>query len=272
MNLIRGAIALATLCIAVAPAAAETAAEKGVRIARAADAKDDGFRDTIVLGKMILRNRRGQESARDFRSLTFEVAGDGDKSVIVFDRPRDIHKTALLTHAHKNRDDDQWLYLPALKRVKRISSSNRSGSFVGSEFSYEDMSRQTVEKYTYRWLREEPCPGATDLTCHVNERKPTDQKSGFVRQVVWLDTAEYRAYKVDYYDRKLSLLKTMTARDYQRYEGRYWRPRRIHMSNHQTGKSTTLIWRNFRFGVGLTDLDFTKRALQRGISARPGDG
>ncbi len=78
------------------------------------------------------------------------MSDDGDKSLFVFDEPRDVQGTAFLIHAHREDADDQWLYLPALKRVKRISSANRSGSFMGSEFAYEDMTAQEVEKFTYR--------------------------------------------------------------------------------------------------------------------------
>ena len=99
------------------------------------------------------------------------------------------------------------LYLPALKRVKRISSSNRSGSFMGSEFAYEDMSAQEVERFTYRYLRDEPCG---DLTCTVSERIPVDRKSGYRRQLVWHDRDELRVRKVEYYDRKDAHLKTLT--------------------------------------------------------------
>ena len=117
---------------------------------------------------MVLRNKQGQESRRQLRVKIFEVAGDGDKSMFVFDEPRDVKGTALLIHAHRESTDGQWLYLPALKRVKRISSSNRSGSFMGSEFAYEDMSAQEVERFTYRYLRDEPCgrPDVHGLRTH----------------------------------------------------------------------------------------------------------
>ena len=92
--------------------------------------------------------KQGQESRRQLRVQVLEVSDDGDKSLFVFDEPRDVQGTAFLIHAHREDADDQWLYLPALKRVKRISSANRSGSFMGSEFAYEDMTAQEVEKFT----------------------------------------------------------------------------------------------------------------------------
>ena len=167
---------LAYLACLVAPLLAHSATpeETGLQIATEASARDEGFGNFTARQSMVLRNKQGQESRRQLRVKVLEVAGDGDKSLMVFDEPRDVKGTALLTHGHKQEADDQWLYLPALKRVKRISSSNRSGSFMGSEFSYEDLSTPEVEKYTYRYLRDEPCG---DLTCMVCERVPGGQES-----------------------------------------------------------------------------------------------
>jgi outer membrane lipoprotein-sorting protein len=244
--------------------AEETPEEKGLRIAIAADKQDEGFHSYTAVGQMILRDKQGRESLRDFHFKMLEVPDDGNKSLITFDRPSDIRHTALLTITHKVGDDDQWLYLPALKRVKRISSSNRSGAFLASEFAYEDFAVPPVERYSYKWLRDEPCPGATDLACHVTERYSTNDRSGYSRQVTWLDQSQYRVFKIDYYDRKNSHLKTLIISDYRQYEGRYWRASNLSISNYQTGKSTLLTWSDYEFGVDLRDSQFTKRALERG--------
>ena len=111
---------------------AETPEEKGLAIAVEDDKRDNGFDDFTANMVMILKNRQGEESTRDIRNKTLEVDGDGDKSLVIFDKPRDVKGTALLNFTHKTGSDDQWLFLPALKRVKRISSSNKSGSFMGS--------------------------------------------------------------------------------------------------------------------------------------------
>ncbi|MCY3732308.1 MAG: outer membrane lipoprotein-sorting protein, partial [Rhodospirillaceae bacterium] len=134
-----------------------TPEQLGLDIATEARERGRGFGNFTARQTMVLRNRQGQESRRELRVKVLEVEGDGDRSLFVFDEPRDVAGTALLIHAHREAADDQWLYLPALTRVKRISSSNRSGSFMGSEFAYEDMSVPEVEKFTYRYLREEPC-------------------------------------------------------------------------------------------------------------------
>ena len=153
-----------------------------------------------------------------------------------------------------------WLYLPALKRVKRISSRNKSGSFVGSEFAYEDISSQEVEKYTYKWIRDETLDG---MECFVFERYPAYKNSGYTRQVVWLDKKEYRMLKIDFYDRKNSLLKTQTFRGYHQYLGKFWYPDEMFMQNHQTGKSTLLKWSDYKFKVGFKDRDFNRNSLKR---------
>jgi outer membrane lipoprotein-sorting protein len=239
---------------------AETPEEKGLAIANASHQRDAGWQDMQADMKMILRNAQGEESVREIRSKALEVEGDGDKSLTLFDTPLDVKGTAFLSYAHPVDADDQWLYLPALKRVKRISSRSKSGPFMGSEFSFEDMSGFEVEKYTYRHLKDEPC----DLgTCHVVEQYPVDPYSGYTKRTVWLDTQEYRLTKVVFYDRKDALLKTLTYQGYQEYINYYWRPDVMVMTNHQTGKSTELKWSNIQFKTGLTDRDFDQAALKR---------
>ncbi|MEX2480684.1 MAG: outer membrane lipoprotein-sorting protein [Gammaproteobacteria bacterium] len=250
------------LLIALLPlsAAAETPEEKGLAIIEEADRRDTGWVDGTASMEMILRNAQGQESTRELRLQTLEVEGDGDKSLSVFDSPRDIKGTALLSYTHALEPDDQWLYLPALKRVKRISSANKSGPFVGSEFAYEDLTSQEVEKYTYKWLRDEALDGRE---CFVIEAYPAYENSGYTRQVVWLDKEMYRPLKIDYYDRKDALLKTLRASDWQQYLDQYWRPGTMLMENHQTGKSTELKWFDYAFKTGLTDRDFDQDTLKR---------
>ena len=254
------------LCIVFSPftgknSFAETPAEKGLAIVMEAERRDQGFGDAVADMEMILRNRNGQESRREMTTKILEKNDDGDKSLSLFHTPRDIRGTALLTFSHKKGDDEQWLYLPALKRVKRINSRNKSGSFMGSEFSYEDTSSQEVEKYTYKYLRDEQLDG---LACTVSEYYPVDaENSGYSRQVVWRDKDEYRVLKADFYDRKNSLLKTLTIKGYQQYEGKYWRAGEMRMVNHQSGKSTVLLYTQYRFRTGLTDNDFNKNSLKR---------
>lgn len=254
------ALAAVISLAATAPVSAGPAEDRGLEIAKEGDARGIGWGDSTVTAVMTLRNKAGQTSVRRMRVKALEIQSDGDKGIVVFDEPKDIRGTALLTHSHKTADDDQWLYLPAVKRVKRIASRNKSGPFMGSEFAYEDLSSQEVEKYTYKYLRDEAC-GA--WKCFVVERYPTDENSGYTSQITWIDQDEYRPVKVEYYDRKKSLLKTLATEGWNEYLDQYWRPDEMTMVNHQTGKSTTMEWTDYLFGQGLEDRDFTDGSLKR---------
>jgi len=252
---------LAALLLAPTASWAQTPEEKGLAIAQETDRRDLGFLNSEVDLMMVLRNRHGDTSGRELRIQTLEVPeiSDGDKSIVIFDRPRDIEGTTLLSFTHIAEADDQWLFLPALKRVKRISSANKSGPFIGSEFAYEDLLSQEVAKYTYRWLRDEPCG---DLQCFVMERYPVYENSGYTKQITWVDQDEYRVMKIEYHDRKDDLLKTLTFVDYQQYLGQYWRAQKLLMNNHQTGKSTDLLFGKYEFRVPLSEGDFRPGRLK----------
>ena len=229
-------IVLAIAAWAVEPSvgrAADSAEEAGLKIATEARERQKGFGNFTASLTMILRNKRGQESQRELRPKVIEVEGDGDRTLFVFDRPRDVRGTAFLVHAHKDESDEQWLYLPALKRVKRISSSKQSGSFMGSEFSYADLSAVEIEKYTHRHLRDESCG---ELECTVLERIPLGKDSGYSRQLVWLDQEDLRTMQVQFFDRRDEHLKTMTVEDYEKYLDRYWRGRQDNDDEPSHGK------------------------------------
>lgn len=239
---------------------AQTPEEQGLAIAMEADKRDLGWGDSTADLKMILRNRQGEQSERAIRVRSLEVQGDGDKSLTIFDHPADVKGTAFLSYTHAVKPDDQWLYLPALKRVKRISSANKSGPFMGSEFAYEDISSQEIEKYRYRYLRDETIDGQEAF---VIERFPRYKHSGYTKQIVWMDKRHYRVLKVEYFDRKGAHLKTLTMQGYRQYRDKFWRADRMDMVNHQNGKSTTLLWSNYRFTSGLSDRDFDRNSLKR---------
>jgi len=246
--------------------AAETdPAKKGLLIAQEGERRNSGYVDSVSDMQMVLTNQYGDRAERVMRQKTLENPDptDGDKSLIVFDEPRDVKGTVMLTFAHHLEPDDQWLYLPAIKKKKRISSSNKSGPFMGSEFAYEDLSQNEIEKYSYTFLRDEPC-GVEDVkerTCHVVERKPLYERSGYTKQVTWIDTDDYQLRKVDFYDRQEALLKTMEATGYNLLNEKFWRASRFYVVNHKTGKSTELVWTSIQLGTGLSDADFNKSRL-----------
>jgi hypothetical protein len=230
-----------------------------LEIAKKSDRVTDGFESSIAQTEMTLINARGQRSVRELEMKTLE-GETGDKTISTFLSPADVKGTKTLTHEYANRDDDQWLYLPALKRVKRIASRNKSGSFMGSEFSYEDIGNQNYQKFIYEGEAEEV--ELNGIKCYKGVRVPKDSNSGYTKQVSWIDMKNLLIQRIDYYDRKRELLKTAKFSEYKKIDG-IWRMGRIDMVNYQNDKSTILIWKEDRIKAGLTSKEFNKRVLKQ---------
>jgi hypothetical protein len=234
---------------------------RGLEIFSEMDRRNSGFNDFDVNLTMILRTKSGKSSQRELAISVLEVAEDGDKIMVVFNTPASIRGTALLSHAHRVGVDDQWLFLPALKRVKKIAARNKSGPFVGSEFSFEDLSAQELTKYSYEYLRDETIEGQSFF---VVARFALDEYSGYMREVFWLDQSEYRTFKVEYYDHEPEPLKVLSVADYEQYEQRFWKPHLMQMRYLRSQKSTDLEWGDYQFNRGLTaDRDFSVASLRR---------
>ena len=256
----------AALALVLPFGGAKASNEKGLAIATEVDNRDKGWDDVSVEGEMVLKNKAGNESVRKFRSTILEAAStaEGDRSIITFSQPRDVRGTALLTHSKiEPEDDSQWIFLPAVKRVKRISSSNRTGKFVSSEFSYEDLGSEEVADNDHIWIEDTACAHDASLTCAAVESRPKNKKSGYSRRVSFIDLEEYRVHQIDFYNRRGDLEKTLNFEDYKQYEGQFWRAHVMIMKNHQTGKSTKLSWGEYSFRQGLTDRDFTPQDLPK---------
>lgn len=253
-------IAFSFTFAAPGPSLTQSSEDRGRMIALEADRRASGYGDVRARLTMVLRNRHGEERVREMRIRVLEGTDRGDRTLLVFERPRDLSGTALLTHSNLHAGDDQWLYLPSLKRVKRIVAGGQSGSFMGSEFAYEDIGSQEVEKYRYRFHTEDTLE---QQGCLVVERVPLDSSSGYSRQLVWFDRAKYRVLQIQYYDLDGNHLKTLRLRGFNRYQDRLWRPDEMEMVNLQTGKSTTIVWREYEFGTGLSERDFDRSALNR---------
>jgi len=230
-----------------------------MEVAKKADEATDGFVSQTSKMVMTLVNASGQTSVREIDGKTLEGT-NGDKSLMTFLTPADVKGTKMLTHEKLNKDDDQWLYLPALKRVKRIASKNKSGSFMGSEFSYEDIANSSYEAYNYDDNLEDVVYNGKP--CYKGSRVSKNKNSGYTKQVTWVEKSSFLVQKVDYYDRKSELLKTAVFSNYTNHDG-VWIVGKIHMQNHQNSKATTLKWSNIQIKAGLSDSDFSKRKLKR---------
>jgi len=218
-----------------------------------------GFKDSISTMKMTLVNAAGQEKTRTMRMKVLEGESE-DKSLMEFLTPADVKGTKFLSYEHIDKDDDQWLYLPALKRVKRIASKNKSGAFMGSEFSYEDLSAFNVKKYIYEGEAKE---GTFEgKAVYIGSSKPVSKYSGYKKLISYVNQKTFLVLKMEYYDRKNELLKTSIFGEYKKF-GDVYRIGKITMSNVQNDKTTVLVWSQEKINNGLKSKDFHKRYLKK---------
>ncbi len=233
-------------------------AQTSLEVAKKSYEVVSGYGSSISQTTMILKNAEGVENTRKMEIKKLE-GEDGDKSLIIFLYPRDIKDTKLLSFEKIGEDDEQWLYLPALKRVKRISSSNKSGSFMASEFSYEDISSQNYNNYSYEGEAQKVTREGVEQFKII--RVPKDENSGYKKQIIYVDAQTYLAKSGEYYDKQGRLLKEVSFLEYEKLEGIY-RVKKMQMRNVQTNKSSLLIWDKDSIKLSLSQKEFSKRALK----------
>ena len=237
----------------------ETPSEKGYRLAVENDAYNSGYLAQKSEMQMILVDSYGKTTERKMISIEKEGTTDGDLSLFEFIWPLDVKGVKLLTHSHikPNVNDDQWLYLPALGRIKRINSRNQTGSFQGSEFSYEDIAANEIEKFTYQFIRDDII---ASKNVWVTERYSVNKKSGYSKQVTYVDKMSRLPLKIEYFDRKGDLLKIATFSEFKQYK-QIWFFDVIDMINVQTRKSSKLVWKKRITHLNLSDAEFSKDVL-----------
>src|SRR4030042_4622978 len=171
--------------------------DKGSEIAKKSfDLKKSN--DTSSEFTMILIGKDGTKKTRKL-SIRSKEGKEGRNTIVEFLEPADVKGTKFLTIAHKKTDDEQRLYLPALKKTRQISSSNKNGKFVGSDLFYYDMEDRAFEDQTYKYIKEEKY---NDKDCHVIEAVSLDANSPYSKTVLWISKADYFAYKIECYDKK----------------------------------------------------------------------
>jgi predicted RND superfamily exporter protein len=216
---------------------------------------------------MVLINDRGQQRARRNTTLIkLQPNGVDSKFLVRFSTPADIKGTGFLQIEHSDGDDDLWIYLPALKKSRRLVANNKKDSFVGSDFSYGDISLPKVDQYRHTLLRSEKV-GVFD--CYVIESVPVNDSvrsnSGYSKKITWVRADNFLETKVEYYDLGGRLLKTQRISRHQLVEpqmGRWFALYR-EMTNHQSGHKTTLDVSKVDAGVATPDETFTTRYIER---------
>jgi hypothetical protein len=247
-------LAAATACLAPLPVFGDT---RGDQIARDRFARDTGWRDSTEDAQMILSVPGRGKSVREMSIKALETSGDGDLSLTEFSKPLDLDGTLFLSHSHATKPDDQWLYLPAQGKARRISSSNKSGAFLGSEFTFEDLSSFKVPKYRYSYEGDGTAGGTN---CHIVTQVPVYPHTGYKQVTVWLDTKHLRPMQATFYDRRGKHFKTMTFASYKSY-GRFWRAHSVEMQNLENGRSTVMRFSKIAFGIGLSTSEFEPSRL-----------
>ncbi|MEA2073757.1 MAG: outer membrane lipoprotein-sorting protein [Campylobacterota bacterium] len=217
-----------------------------------------GYGSSVSDTTMVLTNAQGIQNIRKLQMKKLEN-GDGDKSLLIFLYPSDVKGTKLLSFERVGKDDKQWLYLPALKRVKRISSRNRSGSFMASEFSYEDISSQNYKNYTY--IGEAQRVSLEGKEYFEITRIPKDSNSAYSKQIVYIDTKTYLVAFGEYYDKQNRPLKKLSFLKYKKIDG-VNRVEVMQIQNLQNKKSTTLTFDTDKIKLGLSSKEFSKRELK----------
>jgi hypothetical protein len=207
---------------------------------------------------MRLVSKDGGERVREMTMTRRNVLEGGEQRYFVFfHRPPDVRDLAFLVWKYPGRDDDRWLYIPALKLVRRIAASDKHTSFVGSDFSYEDVSGREPEDDSHKLLREEPVAGRE---AYVVESVPKEA-ADFSRKLSWIDKTLWLPLKEEYYDRRGDLARVYTAEEVKEVQG-FWSAVKRSMRNVQSGHRTDAVFDDLRYNLKLSPELFSERALR----------
>ena len=211
---------------------------------------------------MTLENARGNQRVRSVRQYVARFDGV-EKKLLFFTAPADVRDTAFMNWTYDDRStpDDQWIYLPALRRVRRISAEKKNDSFMGSDFTYEDLSERHPAIDTHRVTRTETMD---DRTVYVVESVLEAGTSAYGRTVSWVADGIWIGLRREFYDRAGNLLKTLEIEEYREIDG-FWTISRMTMTNAASGHSTTMELAGLRFNTGIEESTFTERTMTRGI-------
>ncbi len=222
------------------------------------------FQDMHAQITMTLIDPNGTQRVRKMETWSKKDPKTGEtKMLIKFMEPADLRGTAFLIYQHKDREDDMWFYLPALRKTKRLAASGKSGAFMGSDFSNYDIGGGEYEDWNYRLLREEDLDG---IPCWVIEALPkspdVEKKSGYSKEIRWVNKENDLVVRTDHYDRSEMLYKRTVVKDAVQIQG-IWFERVIEATDLDSGHRTVMEFTDIRVNQGLPDDLFSIRALGR---------
>jgi outer membrane lipoprotein-sorting protein len=225
------------------------------------DAMGRGYKDEKGAGRMQIFDASGKSIERSFEYTQLEATTtQGAKSLLRVTQPASLTGTGLLTWRNKGREDDQWVYLPSMKKTNRIVGSAKKGRFIGSDFSFEDLTPKATDDCTYTWVRSETC---AETTCQVIQCAPKDKDSTYAKITIWVRDSDTQTIQTEMFDEKGQLVKRAHFEDRRLIGGKYFLPHKVTMEDVAKKTSSQLILDAVTVQNGLTDADFTRTALER---------
>ena len=211
---------------------------------------------------MTLTNSRGDSRVRKIKQFTKDF-GKMEKKIMFFSYPADVRNTSFMTWGYDEagKDDDQWIYLPALKKVKRISSDSKGDYFMGSDFTYDDLGDRHPTDDVHKIVREETLDGSP---CYVVESTPKDPEYMYSKTVSWIINDKWIGLKKEFYDEDGAHLKTLAVKKYEKISG-FWIILHSQMHNVQKGHTTDMELTSVKINTGIADSQFTERMMRRGL-------
>ena len=233
----------------------------GLKIIENVYNRDTGEDQTADL-TMSLINSRGDERVREIKQYLKDF-GKMEKKIMFFVAPADVYNTSFMNWSYDEdgKDDDQWIYLPALKRVKRISSDSKSDYFMGSDFTYDDLGDRQPTADTHKLLREEEIEGEM---CYVVESIPKEEEYMYAKTITWIIKDKWIGKKKEFYDEDDDHLKTLTVNESELIKD-YLIITLSTMHNIQSDHKTIMKLENVKVDIGISDRKFTERMMKRGM-------
>jgi hypothetical protein len=224
--------------------------------------KDHRAKDEEGTVEMVLVTKDGRKQKRKMQMLFLQGKGENDKHRLRFLSPPNVSGMTLLTHEATGRSDDQWIYLPAFKKLKKIASSKRTNRFAQTDFTYEDLRTEDLGAFKYAKAGKAEVEGKDCFKIVATPKKP--ETSGYSKRVLYIEKARFLTFKIVYFDKKDRKQKTLTNKDFKKSSG-FWRPRVSLMEDHQRSSKTAWRFTERKINKGMATSKFTPESLKRGM-------
>jgi len=223
------------------------------------------FSDSIASAEFKLINKSNQERIRTTSGYTkLSANGIDNKRLVKFLSPSDIKDTTTLLIENSNKDDDMWIYLPASKKVRRLSAANKKDSFVGTDFSYGDVIGHKPNDWQHKLIKEEKIDSND---CYVIESLPKNDtvknNTGYSKRMSWIDKNNFIALKTEFWDEQGTQLKQINTAKIKNFSGKLYQPMFNQAINHQSGHKTIIEYKDFKINQKVDEKYFTTRALEQ---------